>query len=376
MSRKHTPRRLPAPFGVDDCIRHIIDDVMRIGDLDVGAGCPCFVIAEAGSNHDGRLAQAKSLIDVAAAAGASAVKFQTFKARHMYPRSAGSVEYLKELGIRDSIYDLVEGLEMPDEWIPELAGHCAERGILFLSTPFDEASADLLEPYVPAFKIASYELTHLPLIRHVARKGKPLLLSTGGGQMPEIAEAIAAARAEGNDRIVVLQCTAKYPAPLDVIDVRALDMMRNELGVPVGLSDHSAEPLAASLAAVAREACVIEKHFTLSRSLPGPDHSFALEPGELREMIRLVREVERALGEREKRVRDVERELVDYRRSIFTTRPVALGEPFGPHNIAVLRRAGLPDPGLAPSAFDQLFGKQAARALGADHLVARSDIRS
>lgn len=346
-----------------------------IGQRKIGPGNSCFIIAEAGSNHDGRLEQAKRLIDTAAEAGADAVKFQTFRAARMYPRSAGSVAYLKQLGIDRSVYDLIQQLEMPDDWIPELARHCQERGIIFLSTPFDEASADLLDSFVPAFKIASYELTHLPLVRHVARKGKPMILSTGGATLEEVSRTVGAVRREGNDRIVVLQCTAKYPAPLESIDVRALDMMRETLGVLVGLSDHSAHPYAAPLAAVGRDASVVEKHFTISRRLPGPDHSFAIEPAELKEMVDLIRAAEAALGAREKRVREVESELVNYRRSIFASRSIAAGEVFGPHNLAVLRRAGLPESGLPPEALDELFGRQALRALVADQMVTRDDVR-
>ncbi len=347
---------------------------LRIGGRPVGPNHPCFIIAEAGSNHDGKLEQALRLVDVATSAGADAVKFQTFRARSMYPRTSGRVEYLAALGIETPIYELTESMEMPDEWIPQLAAHAARRGIAFLSTAFDEATADLLEPYVPAFKVASYELTHIPLIRHIARKGRPVLLSTGGATMAEVKEAVAVAQVEGNDQIVVLQCTACYPAPLESIDVRALAALREEVGVLVGLSDHSRDPLPAPLAAVALGACVVEKHFTLDRSFPGPDHSFAIDPNELKDLVKAIRDVERALGSAEKRVRDVERELVDYRRGIFTLRAVPAGTRFTRDDVAVLRRAGRPDIGRHPRDFPEILTKRAARDLVAGHLVTNEDV--
>ena len=185
---------------------------------------------------------------------------------------------------------------MPVEWIPILARYCADQGIHFLSTPFDEKSADALEPYVPAFNIASYEMTHYGLVQHVARKGKPVIVSTGTAKLEEVRELVAAVRAVGCEDLVLLQCTAKYPAPLEAVNVRVLSTLAAEFGVPVGLPDHSREPLPAPLAAVALGAAVIEKHFTLSNSLPGPDHAYALEPNELAEVIRNVRAVSRALG--------------------------------------------------------------------------------
>lgn len=347
--------------------------MLSIGGRPIGPGHPCFVIAEAGSNHDGDVAHAKRLIEAAKGSGADAVKFQTFRAEHLYPRTAGRVEYLRELGVDTPIYDLVHAMEMPLDWIPELARHCAAVGIAFLSTPFDEEVVDILDEHVPAFKIASYELTHIPLIRHAARKGKPMLLSTGGARFAEVAEAVAAVRAEGNDQIVVLQCTAKYPAPLDRIDVRAIDELRR-LGVLVGLSDHSREPVWAAVAAVARDACIVEKHFTTDRSRFGPDHSFALEPAELQATIQGIRAVEAALGSPGKTVRDVEEELVDYRRSLFVVRPVRAGDRIDASDVVILRRAGLPDPGLPPSAIDRVIGARALRDLVPGVPLSPSDV--
>jgi len=345
---------------------------LKIGTWSSDSG-RCYVIAEAGSNHDGKLEQALALIDVAAEARADAVKFQLFKASRMYPRNGGSVAYLSELGIDTPVYELVEKLELPDEWVPLLAEHAADRSIDFLVTPFDEEAVALLEPFVPAYKIASYELTHIPLILAAARTGKPLILSTGGATLAEVAATVAAVRDKASG-MAILQCTAKYPAPLDRIDVRAIDDLAKALDLPVGLSDHSQHPYFAPFAAVARGAVIVEKHFTLSRVLPGPDHSFAVEPNELRDMVAGIREIERALGEPKKRRRDVENELADYRRGIFTTSEVTTGSAFTRSNTAVLRRAGLPTTGLEPVDYPSVLRRTASRALPAWHLLARADL--
>lgn len=345
---------------------------MKIGSWSSDSG-RCFVIAEAGSNHDGKLEQALTLVDVAAAAGADAVKFQSFKASRMYPRTGGSVAYLAELGIAQPVYELVEQLELPDPWIPLLAQRAADRGISFLVTPFDESAVDLIRPFVPAYKIASYELTHIPLVRYAARDGKPMILSTGGATLEEVSKTVEAVRGI-NREIAVLQCTAKYPAPLEHLDLRAMDEFARVLGVPVGLSDHSQHPLYAPFAAAAMGAAIIEKHFTISRDLPGPDHSFAVEPDELTQMVAGIRAIATALGERHKQPREVERELIDYRRGIFATKDITAGSEFTTSNTAVLRRAGLPSTGLEPVDYPRVLGNRASRALPEWHLLAPGDI--
>jgi N-acetylneuraminate synthase len=345
--------------------------VVDIGGRLVGPGQPCFVIAEAGSNHNGDLGQAKRLIAIAAEAGADAVKFQTFRASKLYPRSAGTSDYLK---LDQSIYDIVAAMEMPYEWIPILAGEATKHGLLFLSTPFDERSADELEPYVPAYKIASYEMTHIPLVRYIARKGKPLIMSTGTAELAEVRETVNAIRETRNESLILLQCTASYPAPLDALNLHAIETMRGEFNVPVGLSDHSRDPIVGPVAAVALGASVIEKHFTFSNELPGPDHRFAVEPAELRDMVKRIRECEAALGSGEKTAASVEHELRDYaRRTIFTSREIAAGETFSTENLAVLR-AGKAGHGLPPAAFDTLLGKRARRALPAEAAVKAEDV--
>ena len=240
---------------------------LKIGTRAIGRGHPVYFIAEAGSNHNRNFDTALRLIDVAAEAGADAVKFQTFRADALYPRSAGMTDYLT---VARPIHDIIRELEMPLEWIPKLAEHCAARGVDFLSTPFDEAAADALDAYVSAFKIASYEMTHHGLVQHCARKGKPLIVSTGTANLDEVRDMVEAVRAVGCHHLAVMQCTAKYPAPLTALNLRTLPLMEREFDVPVGLSDHSREPLPGPMAAVALGAAMMEKHFTLSNRLPGP----------------------------------------------------------------------------------------------------------
>jgi N-acetylneuraminate synthase len=344
---------------------------ITVGGRRIGRGEPCYVIAEAGSNHNGRLETAFELIDAAASAGADAVKFQLFRAARMYPKSAGTSDYLKS---QTPIFDIIAAMEMPYDWLPALAGRCEQRRIAFLATPFDEESADRLDPYVPAFKIASYEMTHHPLVRHVAGKGKPLIISTGTATIDEIDETVSVCHETGNDAIAFLQCTAAYPAPLESINVSALVTLSRRLGVPVGLSDHSRDPVVAPIAAVACGASIVEKHFTLSNDLPGPDHRFAVEPGELGAMVTAVRNAERVMGSGEKVVDPVEEELRAFaRRSIFAIRPIAAGEAFTADNIAVLR-CGKNRPGLAPSELPALIGRRAAHEIPGDRAVQAADV--
>ena len=189
---------------------------VQIGDQIIGDGQPCFIIAEAGSNHNGSLEQAFRLIDVAVESKADAVKFQNFKAEKIYLRSAGRSDYLK---LNESIYDIFKEMEMPEDWVPKLASYCQEKGIVFMSSVFDESLADLLDQYLEVFKIASYEMTHIPLVQHIARKGKPVIISTGTADLNEVRNCVKAFYETGNQQLILLQCTASYPAPLESINM-------------------------------------------------------------------------------------------------------------------------------------------------------------
>lgn len=338
----------------------------EIGARTVGDGQPCFVIAEAGSNHDGKLEQALRLIDVAADAKVDAVKFQVFKANRLYPRSAGASDYLKTA---KSIYEIIAELEMPLDWLPTLAERCEERGVQFLASAFDEASVDALDSFVCGYKIASYEMTHYPLLAHVAGKGKPVIVSTGAASLDEVADCVDEAHRLAIHGLALMQCTAAYPAPLESLNLRAITTMKERFGVPVGFSDHSRGPLVGPAAACALGANLLEKHFTLSNLLPGPDHKFALEPPELAAMVSAVREVEQSLGTGIKAPHAVEEELRGFaRRSVFTLKAVRAGELFDEENLGVLR-CGKLRPGLPPREYPRLIGRRATRDLPAEHAV-------
>jgi N-acetylneuraminate synthase len=334
---------------------------VRIGDDRV------FVIAEAGSNWrmgtpKRDLAMAASLIDVAIEAGADAVKFQTYRPETVYVPNAGTSHYLSDAGIDEDISEIFADLSMPYEMVAQLADLCSQKGIRFMSTPFSPADFAVVDPWVSLHKNASYEISHLRLIELAARTGKPLIQSTGAATMDDITWAVETFRQNGGGQLLLLQCTARYPAPLSAINVRAIPWLAERFQVSVGLSDHSRDPLAAPLAAVALGARVIEKHYTLSNRLHGPDHSLGLDPAELRAMVAGIRHVEAALGESVKRVRPEEEELRAYaQRAIQAILPIATGEQLHEdHNIAI-RRAGQQRKGLHPRFLPAVEGRPATR---------------
>lgn len=305
---------------------------------------PVYVIAEAGSNWRSAgdrndTAQARSLIDVAVKAGADAVKFQVYRANQVYVANAGQVDYLSDAGITEDIIATFENLAMPYEMISELAAYCAERGIDFMSTPFSPADFAAIDPFVAVHKIASYEISHVHLIKLAARSGKPLVLSTGASNAEDIAWAVDTYRGEGGRDLCLLQCTAKYPAPIDSLNLRTIPWLRERFGVAAGLSDHGSDPATGPAVAVALGARVIEKHFTLDKNLPGPDHAFALEPSELEQLVSAVRAAEQSLGDGIKQVLPDERELAAYaRRGLQATADIAVGDLLRENvNFAVLR---------------------------------------
>lgn len=325
---------------------------VELGDKTVGTGST-FVIAEAGSNHNNDISQAKQLIDVAADAGADAVKFQTFRAKTMYPESSGAADYLDT---DESLYSLVSEMEMPYDWIPKLRDYCQNRDILFLSTPTDRRAVDELSDYVPAYKIASFTMSHHPFLKYVAQQGKPVILSTGAHSMSEVVKAVETLQSAGLDEIIVLQCTSSYPAPLESTNVRVIERFKRKFGLPSGLSDHTLDPIIAPSAAVATGADVIEKHFTLDNSMDGPDHEFAIEPAELKDMISSIRKTEQVLGDSEKEIQSVEKEMHDIaRRRIHASTDIEEGEQLTTENMDILR-SGKNKNGLAPKFFDEVIG--------------------
>jgi N,N'-diacetyllegionaminate synthase len=291
-----------------------------------------FVIAEAGSNwkcgtFEEDLIQAKRLIEVAAKAGANAVKFQTYKPETIYVTDAGKSKYLSEHGINQSINEIFEHLSMPYEMIPELEEYCKRQNIIFMSTPFSIQDAKAVDPHVQIHKIASFEINHVRLLEWLAKTRKPLLISTGASTYEEVDFAVDLAKRNGNDNISLLQCTSKYPCSLDAMNLRVIPKMAARYNLPVGLSDHSIDPIIAPVAAVCLGARIIEKHFTLDRNLPGPDHPFALVPSELELMIKSIRQAEKALGSGEKVILKEEIELRRFAtRAIQAIKDIKKGE--------------------------------------------------
>ena len=329
---------------------------IQVGDKRIGAGAPVFIIAEAGVNHNGDLDMAKRLIDVAVAAGADAVKFQSFKAEVLVTVTAPKANYQTQTTpAAESQLEMLRKLELSKEDHEELAAYCKSKGILFLSTPFDEASADLLDTLsVPLFKISSGDLTNTPLLTHVAKKQKPVILSTGMANLAEVREAVETLNAAGCDKIILLHCVSDYPADPADMNLRAIQTLRETFGVPAGFSDHT-QGLEVALAAAALGASVIEKHFTLDRALPGPDHRASLEPAELNTFISGIRTVESSLGNGEKvpTAREIETAKVA-RRSIVAAQTIPSGKIVERHMLAVKR----PGTGLPPAQLDLIVGRK------------------
>ncbi len=339
---------------------------IKIGDRWVGEGEPCFVIAEAGANHNRDLGMGKALIDVAAEAGADAVKFQTYSAETLYSKHTPRFSYLEGVSAKDT-WDLIKEIELPREWQGELAAHAAGRGIRFLSTPFDYRAVDELAALgVPAYKIASFEIVDLPLIGRAAAQGRPMILSTGLATYEDIADAVSTCTAAGNREVILLQCASLYPAPPERMNLRAMATMRRAFNVNTGLSDHSLG-IHVAVAAAALGAVVVEKHFTLDRKLPGPDHPFAIEPGELRDMVRQIREVEAALGDGTKLgPAPEEMEMHEKaRRSLIAARAIPRGTTID-RSMITIKRPGF---GIRPKFVDLVVGRVAKVDIAEDAVL-------
>lgn len=345
---------------------------IRIGNREVGDGCPVFFIAEAGVNHNGSTELAIELIQVAAEAGADAVKFQTFKAENLNTRKAPKATYHVDTTGKDedqTWFELLKTQEIDREMHLALIEACADNDILFLSTPYDEESADLLDELgVAAFKLASTDTTNLPLIRHVAAKGVPLILSTAMCDMKEVEQAVTSARAAKQEDIVVLQCTGNYPADLKDSHVRVMPTFRERFNCLVGFSDHN-EDFINPLVATALGACVYEKHFTLDKTLPGPDHRMALDPNELRETISLIRKAELSLGRPDKRALESEAEnRLKLRKSLVLAVDACAGDLLT-EGMIVMKRPGT---GIPPFRLGEFLGRTFAQDIEADTVIVES----
>ena len=327
------------------------------------------IIAEAGVNHNGDLGLARQLIDAAADAGADLVKFQTFNADRQVTHKATKADYQTRTTDRtESQHEMLRRLELTPDMHKELIAHCAARKIGFFSTGFDIESIDLLVSLgQDHFKIPSGEITNLPCLRHIGGLGKTVILSTGMASLGDIEAAIHALEQAGTLRvnITVLHCTTEYPTPMNEVNLRAMQSIHAAFGVSIGYSDHT-PGIEVAIAAVAMGATVIEKHFTLDRNLPGPDHNASLEPKELKAMVVAIRNIESALGDGIKRLTPSEaRNKFIARKSLVATRPIKAGENFSAKNTTAKR----PGTGISPMRWDEIMGRTAPRDFAADELI-------
>jgi N-acetylneuraminate synthase len=321
----------------------------------IGLDSPCFIIAEAGVNHNGEVDLAKRLVKVAANAGADAVKFQTFKADRVVTSMAPKAQYqLHSTRETESQLDMLRRLELPIDAYQKLMSYCRAKGITFLSSPFDKESVDFLDNLgVPAFKISSGEITNSPFLSHVGRKRKPIILSTGMAYIGEVEAAVNTIKKAGNQDLILLHCVSSYPAEPGDVNLRAIRTMETAFGVPVGYSDHTVG-IEVAFAAVALGACVIEKHFTLDRKLPGPDHQASLEPEELAALVRGIRTVEAALGHgRKEPVTSEANTAAVARKSLVAGLDIKAGTRLTEEMIAIKR----PGTGLSPAMRPHVVGR-------------------
>jgi N-acetylneuraminate synthase/N,N'-diacetyllegionaminate synthase len=338
-----------------------------LGERRIGPGAPIFIVAEAGVNHNGDPALAHRLVDTAAECGADAVKFQTFRVDLLVSRDAPKAGYQVETtGSRESQRDMLARLELGVEVLAALRDRATKRGLIFFSTPFDEQSADVLETLgVPLFKVPSGEITNLPLLRHLAAKGLPIILSTGMSSVEEVEQAVATMRAAGDPPLAVLHCLSAYPAPTAEVNLRAMDALATRCGCPVGFSDHTLG-IEISIAAAARGACIIEKHLTLDKTLPGPDHRASLDGAEFAVMVRAIRVVETALGDGLKRAMPSELDTRRVaRKSMVAARPLRAGALLTTADVVIKR----PGTGVSPAELDRAIGRRLVRDVAADEVI-------
>lgn len=328
-----------------------------------------FIIAEAGVNHNGSIELAKRLIDTASQAGADAVKFQTFKADNLVSKTAQKAAYQKQTtDASESQYTMIKKLELTEEMHHELIQYCNEKGILFLSTPFDHDSINLLNTLgMEIFKIPSGEITNLPYLRHIGSLGKKVILSTGMADLGEIEDALDILTDAGTSKehITVLHATTEYPCPMDEVNLRSINTIATAFGVNIGYSDHT-NGIEIPIAAVAMGASVIEKHFTLDRTMEGPDHKASLEPDELIAMVKAIRNIEKALGNGIKKPSPSEvKNMTVARKSIVASRPIQKGEMLSIDNLTIKR----PGNGISPMRWNEIIDTLSSKDYIEDELI-------
>lgn len=333
-----------------------------------------FIIAEAGVNHNGCLKTAKKLVDIAVKARCDAVKFQTFKAESLLTKAVAMTGYQKQTVKNSTIktqFDLIKSLELSYRDFETIKKYCAKNKIIFLSTPFDTESADFLDSLrMKLFKVSSGDLTNIPFLKYLATKGKPIILSTGMGDMPEIEEAVLAIKKKGNHKISLLHCVTDYPAAMKDLNLKAIPSLAKQFKVSVGFSDHSLG-IEASIAAVALGAKIIEKHFTISRNSPGPDHKASLEPQELTALVVSIRNIENALGDGIKKRTSVEKQYVRLvRKSLIAAHDIPAGKKITVDDVAIKR----PGTGIPPKEIERILNRSMKKKILKDSVLRWEDI--
>ena len=336
-----------------------MNPTIQINGRRIGIGHPCYIVAEMSANHNQCFDDAVKIIEAAKAAGADAIKLQTYTPDTMTIDCRNPYFHIGKGSPWEgrNLYDLYGEAYTPWEWQPKLKEIADNLDIDLFSTPFDDTAVDFLEAMeVPAYKIASFEIVDLPLIKRVAQTDKPIIMSTGMATLAEIEEAVSVIREAGNSQIGLLKCTSAYPAPPEAINLSTIPQLSRAFGVPVGLSDHTLGT-AVPVAGLALGACIVEKHFTLSRSAPGPDNSFSLEPDEFKAMVEAVGIAEKALGSVHYGAGEHESQSLIFRRSLFVVQDMKSGEIFTTANIRPIR----PGHGLHPRYLENVLGRHAAR---------------
>ena len=329
---------------------------MKINDRNIGAGYPVYIVAEMSANHNRDFNQALRIIEAAKEAGADAIKIQTFTADTMTINVQNEFFKIKNtIWNGKNLYDLYSEASTPWEWQPKLKEAANKLGLEFFSTPFDPSAVDFLEKLdVPVYKVASFELVDLQLLKRIAKTGKPVIMSTGMASLADISEAVKVFKESGGKQIALLKCTSAYPAPPEGMNLRTIPNLAKIFEVPVGLSDHSIG-IETAIAAVALGACIVEKHFTLSRDLYGPDSSFSIEPEELQTLVRAIRRVEKALGSVCFGTTEQEKSSLVFRRSLFVVEDIEANEEFTEENVRSIR----PGFGLHTRHLEEVIGCRA-----------------
>lgn len=330
---------------------------VKIGSRMVGPGYPAYIVAEVASNFDADLKRAKRLIDLAADCGCDAVKFQSFLPDKIICREAFQMKLAFQAKWKKPVYQIYKDAHFLREWHGEVFSYCKKKKITFFSSPYDEEAIDQLEKLgVVAHKIGSGEISWIKRLERFGRTGKPIILGVGAATLAEIDEAVRAIHSTGNDQLILLQCVTNYPSSFEDANIMVIETLKRAFDVPIGYSDHTPGSVV-PLGAVARGACMIEKHFTDDRARPGPDHPFSMEPSDMEQLVKDIRNLEKALGSTVKKVVPSEKETVILqRRSLFAARDIKKGESFSKSNVAVLR----PQKGIMPRYYDIVIGRKAS----------------